>query len=311
MGEAKQHEDLIVFIDEVHHDVIIAKSDGKARKIIAHNGTRVRWFSSGDRIVYHTTLSDGKPGQPIVIVDLKGSPIKTIYRDGATVTDVFPDGTQLLVNIKDQSGAEKICAINLRTDSVSDVLTPKMLQDSSGMVIESVSDGSWSMDGGRLLLRVVTESGPAVATIRADRTDFRLLTGFPPSDKLWTGFFAESLSPDGTKALATRTNPIPPNRDQIYVVNTDGSGLRQLTDQRYSRRDPRWSPDGTKIVFSETQIWRELKEITCLMIMDADGKNVHRLFPRPLRWFLPIGGLEIDTSPCWWWPQISMAGAPK
>ncbi|HZE63172.1 MAG TPA: hypothetical protein VE056_04800, partial [Pyrinomonadaceae bacterium] len=42
------------------------------------------------------------------------------------------------------------------------------------------------------------------------------------------------------------------NRDgsrQIYSMNTDGSGLVRLTNNSYNDDHPRWSPNGTKILF--------------------------------------------------------------
>jgi TolB protein len=60
-------------------------------------------------------------------------------------------------------------------------------------------------------------------------------------------------SPDGTRIafevqnLATAD---PPNRRAIFVVNADGSGLRQLTDWSLNGGDhPDWSPDGKRILF--------------------------------------------------------------
>jgi len=38
-------------------------------------------------------------------------------------------------------------------------------------------------------------------------------------------------------------------QEDIFVVRTDGSGLRQLTDDFHRDRGPRWSPDGHKIAF--------------------------------------------------------------
>src|SRR3954453_15598313 len=35
----------------------------------------------------------------------------------------------------------------------------------------------------------------------------------------------------------------------IYVINPDGSGRKQLTDSRSLESYPSWSPDGSKIVF--------------------------------------------------------------
>jgi Tol biopolymer transport system component len=37
---------------------------------------------------------------------------------------------------------------------------------------------------------------------------------------------------------------------QVFLVNADGSGLRQLTRGRYDARYPAWSPDGQWIAFA-------------------------------------------------------------
>jgi Tol biopolymer transport system component len=65
------------------------------------------------------------------------------------------------------------------------------------------------------------------------------------------------------------------NRDgpyQIYTMNSDGSGVRRLT---FDGNDvhPRWSPDGTKIVFASTRegATREI------YVMNADGSELRRL----------------------------------
>jgi dipeptidyl aminopeptidase/acylaminoacyl peptidase len=57
-------------------------------------------------------------------------------------------------------------------------------------------------------------------------------------------------SPDGTK-VAFASNAT--NLFQIYVVNADGTGLRQLTDAAGVNYTPSWSPDGTKIAFASSR----------------------------------------------------------
>jgi len=64
-----------------------------------------------------------------------------------------------------------------------------------------------------------------------------------------------------------------PGNDDIYVINADGAGLVRLTNHPSGDTDPAWSPDATRIVFvSERDDGLEQ-----LFIMDANGKNVHRV----------------------------------
>jgi Tol biopolymer transport system component len=62
--------------------------------------------------------------------------------------------------------------------------------------------------------------------------------------------------------------------DEIWIINRDGSGARQLTRDVFGWWDkrPSWSPDGRQIVFwsnrgGRRQIW----------LMDADGRNQRTL----------------------------------
>lgn len=60
--------------------------------------------------------------------------------------------------------------------------------------------------------------------------------------------------------------------EQIYVVNTDGSQTRNLTNHVGNHIDPAWSPDGRQLAFiSDRDGYQEL------YVMDAGGGNVRRL----------------------------------
>jgi hypothetical protein len=62
---------------------------------------------------------------------------------------------------------------------------------------------------------------------------------------------------------------------EIYSVNADGIGLHRLTNDSLDDREPRWSPDGTKVVF----IRRYDAGYTGsgITVMNADGSNQLRL----------------------------------
>ena len=72
-----------------------------------------------------------------------------------------------------------------------------------------------------------------------------------------------------------------PNYD-VFVVNVDGSGLRQLTDWRGEDGWADWSPDGKRIVYTTTrdnrgQFLDGHQPHRTLWVMDADGSDQRRL----------------------------------
>jgi Tol biopolymer transport system component len=64
------------------------------------------------------------------------------------------------------------------------------------------------------------------------------------------------VSPDG-RWVAFHTS-IP--QEDLFIVRPDGSGLRQLTNDAFRDRYPRWSPDGSRLIFQSdrsgrSEIW--------------------------------------------------------
>jgi Tol biopolymer transport system component len=96
--------------------------------------------------------------------------------------------------------------------------------------------------------------------------------------KLTSGLDSDShpaLSPNGRRIAFqryTNTNALP----QIWVMNANGSGQRQLT-RGGSAEQPQWSPNGDKILFqgfrgsSSTELW----------VINADGSGRVRLTNSP------------------------------
>jgi dipeptidyl aminopeptidase/acylaminoacyl peptidase len=72
------------------------------------------------------------------------------------------------------------------------------------------------------------------------------------------------VSPDGTRVVfSVSVTDLDANRrrSDLYMVQVDGSGIRQMTTNPENDSQPRWSPDGKNIFFLSTrsgsqQVWR-------------------------------------------------------
>lgn len=92
----------------------------------------------------------------------------------------------------------------------------------------------------------------------------------------------------GQIAFASDRSGVP----EIYLVNLDGSGLRQLTTLLEGACQPEWSPDGTRLVFiSPCRKNQDIYAGSSMFIINADGTN---LVPLPS---VPGGDFQPNWSP--------------
>lgn len=93
--------------------------------------------------------------------------------------------------------------------------------------------------------------------------------------------FIGDFSPDGCQLIFTWEHQ--PGHSDLFLVNLDGSGLRQLTfidepnASGYRVWDPSWSPDGERIVFTYmryyTPLNQEARRTTHIAWVPASGGN--------------------------------------
>jgi Tol biopolymer transport system component len=103
---------------------------------------------------------------------------------------------------------------------------------------------SWSPGGERLLFAV-----NGIMVVNADGSGLRVLAGSIDS------YSAPAWSPDGRRIVFTRPGTAPDFRQQLWVMNADGSAQRQIALTTPAMH-PRWSPDGRSIAFDDGQsIW--------------------------------------------------------
>jgi dipeptidyl aminopeptidase/acylaminoacyl peptidase len=109
-------------------------------------------------------------------------------------------------------------------------------------------------------------ASPTTAVPQAVITDYPA-TPLPTPTVAGTIVFSKALKP--TKVF----------RSDLYIVNTDGSGLKRLTDAPAMEEHPTWSPDGRRIAYGqfETSGFGEDPTTTSIWVMDADSSHKVRL----------------------------------
>ena len=125
----------------------------------------------------------------------------------------------------------------------------------------------WSPD--RLQIAFSRECGgcsdSGLYVMNADGTEPRQLYEKDISRPQW--------SPDGQQILFTGWTGSRGVVSQIFVINADGSGLRQLHPYNAWNKSAVWSPDGTRVIFES---WQEAGR--SIYVVNADGTEVSKIF---------------------------------
>jgi Tol biopolymer transport system component len=95
---------------------------------------------------------------------------------------------------------------------------------------------------------------------------FALLPGHDPlTYDAYSRFFTAAYSPDGQRVAFAAENGL---GHEIYVMNADGTGKRQLTHNSSDDESPSWSPDGKTIAFTSNR-----DGDYDIYVMNADGSH--------------------------------------
>lgn len=176
-------------------------------------------------------------------------------------------GSGKIVFVSDKDGDSEIYVMNSDGSQQTRLTDNSYLDDSP----------QWSPDGKKIVFisdRVKSQSIFArdIFIMDADGSNqIRITNNFSNESPM-----TPQWSPDGKKILFYDTIGYDINLDrpisEIYVINIDGTDLTRLTHNNLGVIDPKWSPDGTKIVYSLHDYG-----VGNIYVINADGTGETRL----------------------------------
>jgi TolB protein len=182
-----------------------------------------------------------------------------------------PDGRGLLYTLSRIDGTDRI--VKSRADGsgaalISPACTGACLSD---------DDPTYSPDGKKIAFErafgPAANKNPTRVAIFAMNADGSHLTQLSQTSTR-TADSQPQWSPDGTKIAFVRTNTTaePTHKGAIEIMNADGSNIRRITPLRIDATDPRWSPNGKRLLFNTWAHPTQSKSAN-LFTMNADGTH--------------------------------------
>jgi Tol biopolymer transport system component len=239
----------------------VRTSDGAVTPLRTGDAVQPSWSPGGHRIAYWESETGRRT---IWTVRADGSdPVEVVGGGQLNWSPVWsPDGRYLYF-LSDRGGSMNLWRIRVDEDSGSVQGEPEAVS----LPANSVSGLSLSRDGRRLLYS--TDDSKS----NIERVDFDPATGQVQSELLpvisgsWSILSAD-ISPDGQWIAFSTTVP----QEDLFVVGVNGRGLRRLTRDAHKDRVPRWSPDGSSVLFysnrsGKYEAW----------VIRADGSGLIRL----------------------------------
>jgi len=265
-------------------------ADGTDKRQLTHDTVESEnpaWSPDGTRFVY--TLDDYAGGSDIYLRNADGSGKRRLTRTGNAAGGAWsPDGAHIAIDRNTQGGSSDLYLLAVPDLTGAGGGGAHRLTDLGNL---GVMSPSWSPDGRHIVCVVDLDPDPqswelslyvldvdaALLSGGADLTDMRPLPRLGESLNDWPAW-----SPTGSEIAFSAV--VDGHRD-LYLVNPDGTGLRQLTDTPdFDEFAQAWSPDGTHIVFqanpdAQWDIYR----------MRAVGSDRRQLTTDPAN----------DTAPSW------------
>jgi len=239
---------------------------GERRLITKGDALQPSWSPHGYRIAYWSRPREAGQGEDIWTIPAGGGEAVAITKDLATDWNPVwsPDGKYLYF-CSNRGGSMNIWRVPIDEKSGAVLGQPEAVTTMGAAT--SAQHLSFSRDGRRLAYAALEE----IRNLR--KVAFDPVTGKTVGEpvsltrgsmQLW---FPDP-SPDGEWLTCYSMG----QQRHIFIIRTDGSGLRDLTDDVHRYQWPRWSPDGKRIAFSSSRTGKNE-----LWVINRDGSGLQQL----------------------------------
>jgi TolB protein len=271
---------------------------GPIRQITAGGENAEAYFSAdGRRLIFQSTR-DGRTCDQQYVVDIDGTDLKRVSNgQGKTTCGYFMDGDRHIFYASTHAadtacpprpdpskgyvwGLDPFDIYSARADGSA----PRRLTNYGVYTAE----GTLSPDGRTIVFTSLKDGDLDIYTMSADGSNIRRLTSTPGYDG---GPF---FSPDGKQIVYRAWHPtdsaelaryqgllaqrlVRPNRMELWIMNSDGSNQRQITNLGGANFAPFFTPDGRKIIFSSNHHTDPRAGNFDLFLIGVDGQGLEQI----------------------------------
>ncbi len=236
---------------------------GAKRQITTEDGIQPSWSPNGHRIAYWGLNKNSN--RDIKTLSAEGGEPVTVTDDAALDWNPVwsPDGKYLYF-VSNRGGSMNLWRVAIDEQSGIVAGQPEPITTPS----QYSQHLTFSRDGKQFAFGQLAK----ITNIQRVTFDSQTETlGDKPAEITRGGkiMLNTSASPDGEWLASDSTKD---GQEDIFVMKSDGTGMRQLTNDVYKDRAPQWSPDGQQLIFysnrsGKDEAWK----------INADGSNLQQV----------------------------------
>ncbi len=255
---------------------------GKKTLLYSGDAVQPNWSPHSDRIAFWSDLNGRREIRTISRTG--GNPTTAVADAGISWNPVWSSDGRFLYYLSNKAGSMNVWRVSIdeRSGAVRrppEPVTTPAIDAAHLSLARSANRGMYVQRFSAANVHRIRFDGKSTlgAPIQVTRGTKMLLVSDVSANGEWIAFVTSGVQED------------------IYVIRSDGTGLKQLTNDLHKDRRPRWGPDGKRLIFDSNRTGRfELWQI------NSDGSALSQLTrragPGSIQAVWSNNGLEVAFS---------------